>query len=142
MPFRSCHRTPRAGVDPIRGQGAAMRVVRLAMHDPPIAETILLLLDHEHRGVRLVVVTGTDGDDDVLDVVGRLGSMAAADEVDALVVASVRPGGGLQPADADRWLEMSDECELIGIELVEWVIVGERVACPRDLLGESPRWSR
>jgi hypothetical protein len=141
MPFRSCHRTPRAGVDPIRNQAAAMRVLRLAMHDPPVAETVALLLDHERRGHRIVVVRDTFGDDDVLDVAEVLSSLAADDDrLGGLVLATVRPGGGVQPADADRWLEMSDECELVGTELVEWLIVADGVACPRDLLGEPPRW--
>ena len=141
MPFRSCHRTPRAGVDPIRHQAAAMRVLRLAMHDPPVAETLALLLDHEHRGVALVVVNGTFGGDDVLDVAEWFGALARrVDRLGGLVLATVRPGGGVQPGDLDRWLEMSDECELAGTELVEWLIVADDVTCPRDLLGEPPRW--
>jgi hypothetical protein len=42
--------------------------------------------------------------------------------------------------DVDRWLEMSDIASLAGIELIEWFVVGRTISCPRDRLGEPPRW--
>jgi hypothetical protein len=142
MPFCSAHRTPRAGVDPIRDAATAMRVVELAMHHPPIAETVALLLDHERRGLGLVVVSGTFRGDDVLEVAECLSALSVdLDRLGGLVLATVRPGGAPHPDDGDRWLEMSDECEQAGMELVEWFVVGgQDVTCPRDLLGEPPRW--
>ena len=62
---------------------------------------------------------------------GRLG---------ALVLATVRPGQGALAGDGDRWLEMSDLASAAGVELVEWFIIGADIHCPRDLLGEPPRW--
>ena len=62
---------------------------------------------------------------------GRLG---------ALVMATVRPGGGPLEDDGDRWLEMSDLTSAAGVELVEWFVIGDEIHCPRDLLGEPPRW--
>jgi hypothetical protein len=63
------------------------------------------------------------------------------------VVATVRPGGGPQADDADRWLEASDIADDLGVELVEWFVIGgdrpsvaANASCPRDLLGEVPRW--
>jgi hypothetical protein len=141
MPFCSLHRTPRAGVDPIRDEAAALSVVRLAMQHPASPETIAVMLDHERRGVSLVVVRGTHHPDDVVDVADRLSALAAGgDRIGGFVLASIRPGGGLDPGDADRWLEMSDGCEQLGLELVEWFVIAATVACPRDLLGERPRW--
>jgi hypothetical protein len=59
----------------------------------------------------------------------------------SLVVASVRPEGGLLPGDVDRWLEASTRCEQRGIVLLEWYVMGRYgPECPRDLLGEPPRW--
>ena len=42
--------------------------------------------------------------------------------------------------DVDRWLEMSDIAEQVGVELIEWFVIGGDVTCPRDQLGEPPRW--
>ena len=65
-----------------------------------------------------------------------------------MVVATVRPGGGPEPGDEDRWLEASDLADELGVELVEWFVIGgdrpsvaANAVCPRDLLGEVPRWS-
>ena len=61
--------------------------------------------------------------------------------VGAMIVASVRPAHHDPDAsDIDRWLEMSDLTEQAGIELLEWFVISEGVSCPRDLLGEPPRW--
>jgi hypothetical protein len=35
---------------------------------------------------------------------------------------------------------MSDVTSAAGVELVEWFVIGDDIHCPRDLLGESPRW--
>ena len=55
----------------------------------------------------------------------------------------MRPGGyddSVQAGDIDRWLEMSDLAEQSVVELLEWFVVGDEVSCPRDQLGEAPRW--
>ena len=146
--FCGVHRLPRAGLDPVDTAAAALSVVRLALRHPLQPETVVLVLDEERRGRTVVVVDGTDDADAVLEVVERLaGSLAEAGHHGALVVATVRPAGGLLDDDGDRWLEASDLAERLGIELVEWfVITDDTVAttawCPRDLLGEPPRWRR
>ncbi len=138
----SAHRVPRAGLDPIDGPAAALAVVRLAVHLPLEPETVVLLLDHERCGAVISVVNETHRPDDVLEVVECLtGAAAGTDRVGAVVVASVRPGAAEpDPRDPDRWLEMSDISDLVGIELVEWFVLGRRTWCPRDLIGEAPRW--
>ncbi len=35
---------------------------------------------------------------------------------------------------------MSDLTSAAGVELVEWFVIGDDIHCPRDLLGEPPRW--
>ena len=35
---------------------------------------------------------------------------------------------------------MSDIAEHVGVELLEWFVFGNAVTCPRDRLGEPPRW--
>ncbi|MET0911225.1 MAG: hypothetical protein ABWZ99_17305, partial [Ilumatobacteraceae bacterium] len=140
--FCGAHRPPRAGLDPVDAAPAALAVVRLAMQRPLAAETIALVLDEDHCGRSVVVVDGTVEPDSVLDVVERLAeSIAASGHAGALVVASVRPGCGPLADDADRWLEASELAEAVGVELLEWFVIGGSITSPRDLLGEPPRWT-
>ena len=144
--FCSAHQPPRAGVDPIDTAPAALAVVQLAMHRPARSETIAIVLGDDCRGRSIVVVDGTDDPDSVLAVVERLADTIAVTGRDgALVVASIRPGCGPVPGDVDRWLEASDIAEGAGVDLLEWFVIdgvaGVGTAwCPRDLLGEPPRW--
>ena len=144
--FCGVHRAPRAGIDPIDSQVAAIALIKLAMHLPLTAETIALVLDADRRGRTVIVVDGTDEPDSVLEVVERLGDAIATSGRDgALVLASVRPGGRPLDDDGDRWLEASELAEELGVELVEWFVVTDDLGratawCPRDLLGEPPRW--
>ncbi len=144
--FCGVHRAPRAGIDPIDSPAAALAVIKLAIHLPLTAETIALVLDADHRGRTVVVVDRTDEPDSVLEVIERLGDAIATSGHDgALVLASVRPGGRPLDDDGDRWLEASELAEEFGVELVEWFVVTDDIGrtnawCPRDLLGEPPRW--
>ena len=45
------HRCPRAGIDPVDDAPTALAIVGLAMHRPRRAETIVVLLDAEQRGL-------------------------------------------------------------------------------------------
>lgn len=150
------HRCPRAGVDPIRSAPDALAVVTMALHLPPRPETIALVLDDRRCGSALVVVDGTTEPDSFVEVVECLARAAAArgaDRVGSLVVATVRPTIADEDArggDVDRWLDASDTAATHGVELLEWFVVGPPVVvgptghvvarCPRDDLGEPPRW--
>ena len=146
--FCAAHRPPRAGIDPIDSAAVALAVIGLAMRHPPIDETIALVLDPDRRGRTVVVVDGTAEPDAVLDVVERVaGSIAAAGRTGCVVVATVRPGGGPIDGDDDRWLEASDLADDLGVDLLEWFVIpadtpsiAAHAWCPRDLLGEAPRW--
>jgi hypothetical protein len=145
--FCGVHRVPRAGVDPIDSPATAVAVIKLAMHLPLAAETIALVLDADHRGRTVVIVDGTEDPDSVLEVTERLAdAIATTGHAGALVLASVRPGGRPLADDGDRWLEASDLAEAVGVELIEWFVVADDTGrptawCPRDLLGEPPRWT-
>lgn len=139
--FCSAHRLPRAGVDPIDSELVAFAMIAHMLGRPPRDETIALLLDDQRRGISVLVVNGTDRPDAmfaVLDLIVH--GDHHGDELGAVVLASVRPGGAVDQADIDRWLEASDVLADRGIELVEWFVIGIDVTCPRDLLGEPPRW--
>lgn len=135
------HRLPRARLDPIDSPLCAMSAISALMGRPPRSETIVIALDAHRCGLAVIVITGTVAPDsfiDVIDIVRR--SAGGGDPIAAVVVASVRPGGGIDERDIDRWLEASAMLDEGGVELVEWFVVGDEVCCPRDLLGERPRW--
>ena len=138
------HRLPRAGVDTISCAETALLTLAMAIQRPLRAETVTLLLDDQRRGIAVAVVSGTHQPDDVLEVVECFTRSAAhGGRVDSIIVASVRPDRSDEAttaADVDRWLEMSDIAEQAGVELLEWFVIGGDVRCPRDQLGEPPRW--
>lgn len=140
------HRPPRAGIDPVDSASAALAVLRLAVTRPLRSEVIVLVLDGERRGRTIVVVDGTEEPDAVIEVVERLAdSLVSAQGDAALVVASVRPGGGPLDGDEDRWIEATELAEQAGVELLEWFVISDDTGpptawCPRDLLAEPPRW--
>ncbi|HEY3484252.1 MAG TPA: hypothetical protein VGK49_02655 [Ilumatobacteraceae bacterium] len=132
---------PRAGIDPIDDPHTALGVVVRAFHVPPIHETVAVLLDAQRRGMCIAVVSDTDPPDREVDVVECFANIAAtSDRVGGMIIASRRPGGGLEPADLDRWMEMNELAAAAGVELVEWFVVGVWPALPRELLGDPPRW--
>lgn len=141
MSDSSAHRVPRAGLDPITDADTALAVIRLAVSEPPHHETILVTLDDRRCGIHLAVVHHTDADD-IVDVCERLLEAAEpAGEIDGLIAASVRPGAdGPCLPDADRWLQLDEVADSFGVELVEWFVLGRSVSCPRQLIGEAPRW--
>jgi hypothetical protein len=138
------HRLPRAGIDRIDRPETAIITMAMAIHRPLRPETITVLLDHERRGVAIAVVSDTRQPDAVLEVVECLTRTSAhGGRVGAIVVATVRPGVPdpvIAHGDVDRWLEMSDIAEQAGVELLEWFVINGDVTCPRDRLGEPPRW--
>lgn len=105
-------------------------------------ETILVLLDDEHRGISIVTVDNTAVADQVLEAVECFTRPELVGQgLGALLVATDRtPTGGLEPGDADRWFEMCDLAERVGVELLEWFVFGRTISCPRDLVGAPPRW--
>jgi hypothetical protein len=138
------HRLPRAGVDTICNADTALLTLAMAIQQPLRAETIALLLDDQRRGIAVAVVSGTHQPDDVLEVVECFTRSAAhGGRVGSVIVASVRPDpsdGDTRATDIDRWLEMSDIAEQAGVEPLEWFVIDSGVTCPRDRLGEPPRW--
>ena len=138
------HRLPRAGVDTISCAETALLTLAMAIQRPLRAETVTLLLDDQRRGIAVAVVSGTRQPDDVLEVVECFTRSAAhGGRVGSIIVASVRPDRSDEATtatDVDRWLEMSDIAEQAGVELLEWFVIGDEVTCPRDQLGEPPRW--
>ena len=134
------------GGEPIVDATDALGVIALAVSpDPGPGETIVIVLDAERCGHTILVVGGTDHPDALLEVADMIAATAPTHQhAMSIVIASVRPGHALEPADIDRWLEASDRLARAGAELVEWFVISGTACvdamCPRDLLGEPPRW--
>ncbi|MDX2378966.1 MAG: hypothetical protein QNM02_04320 [Acidimicrobiia bacterium] len=136
------HRRARTRFDPVDSESAARSAVESVMHRPPRAETIVIPLDDRRCGLAVIVVTGTNSPDAIVDVVDIIGWQARQNtRFAAAVVGSVRPGGSVETRDIDRWLEASEVLDEHGVELLEWFVIGDEIWCPRDLLGERPRWA-
>lgn len=140
MEHTAVRRLPRAGIDTIDHPDTALATIAMAIARPLRSETILLLLDEARRGRAIVVVSGTTEPDQVIEVIECITQGEGCEHIGAIVVASVRPHGDEHPGDVDRWLEMSDIASLAGVELLEWFVIGRTINCPRDRLGEAPRW--
>jgi hypothetical protein len=137
----SLHRLPRAGVDPIDDDDVALATVLAAVRTPFRSESVVVLLDDARCGLAVVVVTGTDDPDAVVEIAERLFDPGVAGgSVGAVVVASVRPDGSAELADADRWIDLTELADQSGVELLEWYVLGRGVSRPRELVNEPPRW--
>lgn len=132
---------PRAGVDPIVDEAAALAIVRLAAARPSRHETIVVLLDETRCGLGLVVVSGTVDPDAVIEVAECLLDPAVHDgRAGAAIFTSCRPHGDPVLADADRWLELDAIAGRHGVELLEWFVDGRGLSRPRELVNAPPRW--
>ncbi len=138
---RPFHPVPRGGIDPIRSAEDALAVLALAA--PYGHDTIVILLDADRRGTSVMVVTDTVDPGALFGVIDVCVAAASPDTpIAAMVVASSRPDGDLEPDDVHRWLEASDQCRAGGLELVEWFVLGRSgPKRPRELFGDPERWA-
>jgi hypothetical protein len=138
--FCSSHRFPTAHRDPI-DDATARLLFESTLAIPRRPETVVVLLGHDRRGHSILNVDHTDHSDAVLDVAEL--SIALADgspAVGGALIASVRPTGGDELDDVERWLDLDERFAMAGIELVEWYVYGRSVSRPRVLIGEPERW--
>jgi hypothetical protein len=140
--FCAAHRLPRAGVDPIHDPALALALIGSMLSSPPERETFAILLDHERRGISILHLVDDPHPDAVFDVAELI--IAAAYQqarFGAVILVSVRPNEPDELADADRWLELSDQFDTAGIDLVEWFVIGRTINLPRTLVGDPQRWT-
>ncbi|MEP1126589.1 MAG: hypothetical protein ABJH68_22110 [Ilumatobacter sp.] len=135
-------RLPVADVDAIDDPSLALTLIGELASDPPAHETLVILLDTERRGSTIMIIHGTVDNDSVLHVADHVIERGhRIDHIGAVIIASMRPGGSDELDDIDRWLTIDEQLGLVGIELVEWFVIGRSVSCPRALLGDAPRWA-
>jgi hypothetical protein len=130
---------PRAGRDPITGVADVLSIVRLAVTLPLRPELVVLLLDEHRCGHTLSVFER--GESLLTVVLGLLQHGASGSQLRACVLVSVRPGGGPEADDDERWHEADALLAASGLELLEWLVVGQRgVTSIPDGLGLTSRW--
>ena len=144
MAVSSYGRAPRARIDPILSATDAMAVFALQMSRPRRHETLVMFLDGDRHGSTLVTVSDTSDPFCVVDIAEAMALGAIENpDIDALVIASIRPTGGMRASDNDLWLEAADVVEVCGLVLIDWLIVGPAsVHSPREQLGMPSRWGR
>jgi hypothetical protein len=142
MPISSHGRVPRARLDPIYSAGEAMSVFAAQMSSPLQAETLVMFLDSVGCGSTLVTVTDTDDPFHIVDIAEVMAHTAGSSpDISGIVLASVRPGGGVLPGDDELWLEAADVVDEAGSMLIDWLIIGrDGTISPRELLGMPSRW--
>ena len=115
---------------------------RIAL-DPGEVRTDVVCLDEHRRGVGMFTVTGTDDAESVVLIAHMIAdAFGGGGLVASVIVASHRPDGGADLDDLERWLEVDAIVSEVGIELVEWFVVGiGGVACPRELVDDTDRWA-
>lgn len=126
---------------PIRGPAAALGLIREVMSSPLRAETIAIIVHPGTRATTVVSVPNTIAPDAVIEVVEVVASTAArALGAVRLVIATGRPGGGIDHLDPERWYRIDRAAADHGIVLLDWFVVCPRVHQPRLLAGELSRW--
>jgi hypothetical protein len=101
-----------------------------------------MFLGDDRRGTHLVTVGDPDQREQIVEIVEVMaGAADGLPDIAGLVLATVRPGGDMQPTDTDLWLEAADTAEQCGVELIDWLLVTRRgVISPRERLGIPSRW--
>lgn len=129
--------------EPVRNGTQALRVMFLATGHPLEPETLAFFLDDAGVGGLITVVSGTADADSVIRVVEYMSQAAeGVPHATCLVVASVRPAGGLLPGDDERWRQLDRITAEHGVQLLEWFVIGlDGAHCPRELAGDAGRWS-
>jgi DNA repair protein RadC len=149
LKMSSCQRNGRAGAprpgQPINGPLAAMEVVMLAVSQPHRPETIVLCLDHAHRGSTIIVVDHPSREpvEEIAEMMFQISTAAAG--FGAMVLATVRPGPGVAvvPADELAWFELRAGAEATGLELLDWFVVSDdHVVSMCTFTDTRPLWHR
>ena len=143
----SC-RTHRPPMPPICDRDAALEAVAVPTDGGRAPCVVLGCLDVDRRPLTMFVIEGSPPTAEplvlALDVLLEAVAMQPVGvPLDALVMASSRPGQVSEPTVADRaaWDAVDARCEAAGIELLDWFILADGAwnSVP-DLLGEPDRW--
>ncbi len=106
------------------------------------SQVLALLLDADHTGTTCLAVDDVPSPDGVLQVGSALAELARHDiGLVAVALASVRPGGGAELADIDRFQALSARLAGGGVTLLDWFVLGEHSAIGLgELVGAPWHW--
>ena len=125
---------------PVQSVAAALEVIASVAADPLGHETVALLMDASRQGGTCLVVDGTEAPDAISEVAEFVLASAGQQpsRVESVVLASVRPGR-LAPGAGDhwRWFDLRDRFDDAGIDLLDWLVVGDLVAVSMAQLTDS-----
>lgn len=130
---------PRAHRDPITSATQALSVFSLAITRPLRPETLVLMMNHDHRGIGLFALNNGGDLRSLIDhIVGRC---AAEHLARAVAIASVRPQWQSQFHCGNEWTTARDICQRAEVQLIDWFVVGRHgVHCPRIFAHEPGEW--
>lgn len=130
---------PRARLDRIERTADALAVIALAVTQPLVDETIILVLDQDRRGSVVTAITGTRDPDDVFGVVDIFSSALDLVAPSSLVVASVRPTLPVGTNDDDRWQRLVHRASGPQVHVDEWFIIDARGATSMRVIPHRSR---
>lgn len=141
-PASAFNRIPRAGIDPILSAEDALAVFSLELTAPLTFRTLAMFIDSSGCGGRLMIISGTDEPHMVVDVADMLAVAAAGRaHISGMVLASIRPGGGVLPDDDTLWFEMDAVLQEHCLVLLDWLVVGRGgTRSMIEELGVPSRW--
>ena len=135
-------RLPHAGVDPICSAGDALAVFALQLAHPLSPETLAMFVDASGCATSLVTVSGTVEPGHLVDVAEMLATvLGGRADISGVVLASVRPGGGVLTDDDTLWFEADAALNDGALVLYDWLVIGRGgTRSMREELGVPSRW--
>ncbi len=125
---------------PVTSVADALEVIASVAANPLRHETVALLMDASRSGGTCLVVDGTNGPEAISEVAEFVltNALQQPGGVESVVLASVRPGR-LAPGDGDhwRWFDLRDRFDEAGIDLLDWLVVGDLLAVSMAQLTDS-----
>ena len=104
----------------------ALRVAFAALAEPRRPETVVLLLDDEHRGSVVLICSDISEPSDVRQLASLLLEVRRSNPtLGAVVVATSRPDRGIMPTAEDERLfaAMRNDFAEVSVELLDWFLV-------------------
>lgn len=143
MPYQPAPLRPHPAAMPLHGPEDALSVILTAASRPARPESIVLVLDHAHRGLGCIVVVGDGPIGPVAEMLDHF--TASEPQVAALVLASVRTGpeseAGAGRGDLLAFHDLRARFDAVGVDIVDWfVVVGQHAASLAELTDSTPRW--
>ena len=130
---------PRAHRDPINSATQALSVFSLAIARPLRPETLVLMMNHDHRGIGLFALNSGANLCTLIDHI--VGKCASEDTARAVAIASVRPQRQSQPQGDSEWTSARAICQRAGLQLVDWFVISRHgVHRPRLVTREPSEW--